>query len=518
MAPEHEIGIEVVPPPHGSRQLLIAAWLIVMTVALAVRLPGLTAAWPYMSYIDEGHLLHWVVDMLHNNTWLPTVSHYPPPMMVLMGLACRVYAPFYALQCGHSLVDDLSAAPPVYYDLVSPPEILLCGRITTLLVSLCLVVLVGLYASRLWGRGAGLLAAWWAALMPPFVYHSNIAVQDPLIALFAVAAFWAMEPRLGRAASVRDAVFAGVLAGCSAGTKYTTGLIVLAILVRVICMEESWRRRLVLMVGAAGGFAAGFLVCVAPLLRDIRAWVDGLRYQSLAYEVLPPVSTSFQAFVRSSFSENYADMGYPLAGLLAVSTVVALVIRRSRPAVMAMLVFFALTELLLVRYPYRPFRNQLPFLALGCVLLGGGGPLGAWIRQRWVWWIAAVLPVALFLPPLVERLQAECSRTDSRIEVVDYLAARVQPNDEVWVDQRLVILPSELVRIPGRTVVTPADRLSGISESRRSTWLVCPTLPESSARLVMAAGMSRQFSFGSAPLPAEAFQWRGNSLRIDIYR
>ncbi len=46
MAPEHEIGIEVVPPPHGSRQLLIAAWLIVMTVALAVRLPGVTAFGP----------------------------------------------------------------------------------------------------------------------------------------------------------------------------------------------------------------------------------------------------------------------------------------------------------------------------------------------------------------------------------------------------------------------------------------------------------------------------------------
>ncbi|HEY0514958.1 MAG TPA: hypothetical protein VGH73_23895 [Thermoanaerobaculia bacterium] len=97
------------------------AGLAVLIAALAVRLPALTAALPYMSYVDEGHVLHHVSYLLQRRTWEPDTYSYPTlPFYVIAG-AALAYSPVYAATHDRSLLQDLSEAPPEYYDILEPP-------------------------------------------------------------------------------------------------------------------------------------------------------------------------------------------------------------------------------------------------------------------------------------------------------------------------------------------------------------------------------------------------------------
>ena len=64
----------------------------ILIAATAVRLPTLTAGLPYMTYVDEGHVLHHVVHLLSAGTWEPSTYSYPSLPFYLVAGAALAYA------------------------------------------------------------------------------------------------------------------------------------------------------------------------------------------------------------------------------------------------------------------------------------------------------------------------------------------------------------------------------------------------------------------------------------------
>jgi hypothetical protein len=141
----------------------------ILSIALLVRLPALTAGLPYSSYVDENHILHPAVHLLADRTWEPTQYSYPSFPIYLVAAAAWIYSPVYEAVHGRPLREDLSPFPYRIYEILEPPELIVIGRLVTLAFSLGFVVLTGLLARRLAGPAAGLFAAWLAALLPAFV-------------------------------------------------------------------------------------------------------------------------------------------------------------------------------------------------------------------------------------------------------------------------------------------------------------------------------------------------------------
>ena len=98
----------------------LAAGIALLVVAAAVRLPALPAGLPYMTYVDEGHVLHHVVHLLAERTWEPGSYYYGSHTLYLVAGAAVAWSPFYAEIHGHSLANDLSRSPPQYYDVLEP--------------------------------------------------------------------------------------------------------------------------------------------------------------------------------------------------------------------------------------------------------------------------------------------------------------------------------------------------------------------------------------------------------------
>ncbi len=227
----------------------------ILTIALLVRLPTLTAGLPYLSYVDEGHVLHHVSYLLAERTWVPDTYSYPTlPFYTIAGVALA-YSPLYSAAHGRPLRADLSPAPPRYYDVLEPTELLILGRLVTLAFSLGLVVLTGLLARRLAGPAAGLLAAWLAALVPALVARSVIANVNPMAAFFALAALYfaegvrdAGEDRRPR----RAAVLAGVMVGLAGATKYPAAIVCLPVAAAILLAAAPWRERIVRLLLAGG--------------------------------------------------------------------------------------------------------------------------------------------------------------------------------------------------------------------------------------------------------------------------
>ncbi|HKV07438.1 MAG TPA: glycosyltransferase family 39 protein, partial [Thermoanaerobaculia bacterium] len=215
-----------------SKALLLA--LALLAVATLVRLPTLTAGFPYLNYVDEGHVLHHVVHHLERKTWEPDTYSYPTFPFYVVTAAALAWSPVYAAIHGRSLRDDLSPMPSIYYDIVLPTDLLVLGRLVTLAFSLGIVVLTGLYARRLAGPAAGFFAAWTAALLPALVVRSVIVNINPMVAFFVLAAFYFAEDARDGGRPWRGAALAGVMVGLATVTKYPSALVCLPVTLAIL--------------------------------------------------------------------------------------------------------------------------------------------------------------------------------------------------------------------------------------------------------------------------------------------
>jgi 4-amino-4-deoxy-L-arabinose transferase-like glycosyltransferase len=240
----------------------------VLLLALGLRVWGVDHGLPYAYNADEN--AHFVTRAigLFGHDWNPNYYVNPPAYTYLVHI---VLAIAYGGRAG---VSNSFAADPT--------NIWVLSRVLVGLLGTLAVWLLYLAGSRLVDRRVGLLAAGIMAVSFLPVFYSKLALNDVPTLAGVCLALWGTAGilRFGRA---RDYVFAGIGLGLACATKYTGGIVLLAI------------------VGAAGaqfaanggkGFAArglaitagaslvAFFIANPYSVLDTSAFLEGLTHQS----------------------------------------------------------------------------------------------------------------------------------------------------------------------------------------------------------------------------------------------
>jgi hypothetical protein len=508
----------------------LAPWLAVLAIAAGVRLPALTAGLPYMSYVDEGHVLHHATYLLEHHTWEPDNYSYPSLPFYLTAGAILAWSPAYALIHGHPLLDDLSPSPPDYYDILEPPELLVLGRLVTLAFSLGTVLLTGLLVRRLAGPAAGLFAAWLAALVPALVLRSSIVNVNPLVAFFVVAALFFADRARAAGHPRRDAILAGAMAGLAGATKYPAALVCLSVTLAILLAPAPGPERLRRLFLAGAAAVLALLLAMPALALRTAAVLHGVRDMGSVYGSQEAGSYWDQAVHRAEWDlpTSHPELGIVFLLLTAAGLAVGLRDRRWRGAVAGWLLFGLTTGLLVAPYQFRAFRNLLALVPLACA---AAALLYAWLRERvprraWLDLAAALLPALLFAPALHEYGTYQLALMDSRERAVRWLTRQVRPNERVLVLRELAFLPSRLDALPAKVQVRPWEKARSRVIECRDHYLVLGEVVRSDGRAKIHPSIRRWIlanyqvaaRFGSAATNPATDTFRGNDEMIYVLK
>ncbi|HKH44272.1 MAG TPA: glycosyltransferase family 39 protein [Thermoanaerobaculia bacterium] len=505
-----------------TRPRAILAGLVILLLALLVRAPGLAAGRPYIHYVDEGSFLHPVAHMLREGDWDQRSYLYPALPGLAVAAAARLYAPFHPLRHGGaSFRAALSAAPHPYYDILEPFELLVLARCLSLLAGLGLVVLTGLYARRLAGPSAGLFAAFLAAFVPALAIRGDNATVDPYAALFALACFHFADRARTSSRPGIEAALAGLMAGFAFTSKYPAVTAAAGAGLILLLGERSGREKIRLLALGAAAASAGVVAAMPSLVfRPQEVW-SAIERQGELYARLSSAPLWKQALVRAEWDLSYEhpELGAVYLLLTLAGVLLGLRDRRWARTVAGWLLVCAISLALYLPQGFQPFRNLLPLVPLSCVAVSFvfTAVRERLARPRWVDAAAALLVLACFGLPLAGYARERARLVDSRVQAVDWLAARVRPEDTVLVVSELAFLPSELDRLKCQVLVRRWEPATSFVARRRPRFVVAGRLRRKGGVTVNAARhelLGRFYDlrahFGEDATIARAGLWHGN--------
>jgi hypothetical protein len=173
------------------------------------------------------------------------MENYPPLTQYLYGLPVYLSGPNYPHELRPDTVPNrYGYAQDFLYRAGNDPErVAFLARLGAAACSALLVLLTFLFASRSFGRGAGLMAATLVAFLPDVLAHGGVAYNDIAIAAAFLAALWGIDAGL-RSPSLARGVAAGVLVSLAVGTKHSA-LLLGPIALVLIAMELAarWQQR-----------------------------------------------------------------------------------------------------------------------------------------------------------------------------------------------------------------------------------------------------------------------------------
>lgn len=376
---------------HGSRWVGVALAALLLIAGGAI----LGAMQRTSTTFDEIVMIAAGARGFETGDWKMAPEH-PPLVQYLYGLPVHLSGPAYP---------DESGVPPearthmgyrygyaqgFFWRSGNDPEVLaFLGRLPAVLCALALVLVVFLYARRIGGNGAGLLAAAATATLPDVLAHGGVAYNDLPLALAFLGAIWAIDeavrgPTLGRA------LLAGLLIGLALGTKNSAialapiAVLLLAAEAAVRWRDGAWRRR---AAGAAAVVLGGAYVALVLIYRG-DATLTEYRY-AVNFAIGHVTEKLVTAFLLGSTSTRGWWYFFPVAFLyktsaglhilLGISTIGlagavrarprSLLTSRLRAPAAGILVFGAL----LLRSDLNiGFRYALPLLPLLCIVAGVG--------------------------------------------------------------------------------------------------------------------------------------------------
>jgi hypothetical protein len=517
-----------------SHELSVSArwvWPVFLFCALSigalVRAPAVTAGYPYLEYVDEGHVLGPVQQTLATGRWDPSDNNYPELPVLAIVEASKLLSPLAARWAFVPSLAGISAERD-FYDRIDPPQLILVGRGLVLLVSVGIIALVGFLARRLAGDAAGGTAALAAALLPALVFRGAIVTVDAFATIFVLAALLLLA-RLERPKEWLRILGAGACCGLAAVSKYPSGLVGLAVVVVALEKSEwSWLERL-RGVALAGVAAAAAALTVMPSIWQTpgAVWKRILWQQSM-YTTMSVGSYWKETFERVEWDLPplpYAEVGLTMV-VLALAGGAWLIGRRSSRglALGAVTVSTALVGLC-VRYPFQAFRNLLPIAAIACV--GAGAVFGFLSerigRPRLAALVGAFLMVALLGTGARDYAWDRFRLEDSRKAAIDWIADHAAPQARVWVMAEATFARSETTRLRQRIRVEAWRQ--GRETIRRTgpLYLVLGNVQEGPDLIIGPEDRDWILSryrvcamFGSTVTQANGWFYRGNDLQLWI--
>jgi hypothetical protein len=506
--------------------------VVLLALAAFLRLAPVASCLPYISYVDEGHVLHPAIEILRTREFDPRRFTYPPLTSYLIIVAAKAYGPIYRLTHHHSLRSDLPRAQDFQtelgenYDLITPPEIVLLGRIVVACLSIGIVMLAGALARRLAGPRAGLLAMLFAAVCPALVSRGSIAIIDTTAAFFAIATFYFCE-RLRTAALEkisklwRFAALAGGAAGLAFGGKYTVGLVFVAVPITIAALPRPLIAKAPLLVVSLGGLILGLYAGVPIAVLHPERIVHELHTQARFYQSI----RSEQNYLGASLSSSEVGIILFLGGCAGLAWMIA---RRSTRMTGLSWLAFAVMLLITVGWtPFQPFRNLLSLVPLLCIALAF---LFAQTRRTAALIVVGLLCTAQLVWATTKQLQARLSKTDTRIQAIDWLRQHAPSDGKILGIRELAILPSEWKHVSPNTIVVPWFEAADILQQQHFDYVVTGNFDLRYATdpprwavyrdrwLASITPYPNAAQFGSVPTPVVPYLWRTNDERIVILK
>jgi hypothetical protein len=508
----------------------------VLTAALAIRAPLVLPSLPYLGYVDEGHVLHPVLTLLRTGGWDPQWYLHPSLTIYLITLLVHVMRPVYFLMHGHSLLQDLPIGAD-FYDLISPPEVILAGRCVVLAASLGIVALGMVLARRMAGQRAALAVGILLALCPALVQRGAIVIVDTVAALCVLATLLSAvrlrsaiaDGGASATSARREAFVAGLLAGASVAAKYPAGLVFLVVFFALLGPRHEWRSRgRLLLFATTGLFVSAFIGMPAFVLRT-RAVIAALLEQSRLYATpaLFSAGGGGAGLFRQALSPE--ELGAVVCALGVASYLALLWKRTTRPVALAWLAFGAALILPLLVHSYQPFRYALPLvppLLIAVAAFLFPAPPGPSSARVAVGGLVLLFVLVSFVPGLKWTYRERGVR-DSRAVFIDWLVTKAQPSHKVLFVRELAFLPKELDRVPATVVVAPWVETRTLTEGGTFDALVYGKFDLAGAltpRDSRVSDLARfeswletltiEARFGSNPTPIYTNFWRSNGELI----
>lgn len=520
-----------------SRRNESILWLALLVFAAFLRLAPIGANLPYISYIDEGHVLHPAIEILKAESFDSSRFTYPPLSSYLTVLAAEIYRPIYRFVHHHAFRRDLPSDADFHtplgdnYDLITPPEIIVLGRVVMAGLSIATVALAGLLARRLAGPSAGLFALSFAAVVPALVSRGGITILDTTATCFAITALYFCERMRGNSASAgRYAILAGLAAGLAFGGKYTVGVVFAAVLVTIATLSPV-RSKLPLVVAAFAGFVVGVFCGVPAAILHPAKILAELHAQAAFYQTIQAEQNYWTALLAAS------EVGVPLfvAGLAGVVLMVAR--PELRPAALAWLVFAILLLLVVGWARFQPFRNLLsivPLLSVSAAIFLEE------LRQYFVRRNAALGSALVSATAIVLSLgmawmslsyfRTRVSHVDSRIQAIDWLRQHATKQSTILGIRELAISPTEWKRLSAKVTVVSWFDAADFLARERFDFLVTGNFdlryaPDPAAWSAygtrwasLTSSLPDQAKFGAISTPVVPYLWRTNDELVFILK
>lgn len=437
---------------RAARRLWLGVLAAALVAAAAVRLPAVVAGYPYLAYVDEGHVLRPAQKQIVTGTWEAAENNYPRlpsrSIAAVAQLAAAAATPFRS----KPLLTDAERISG-FYDVIDPPELVIVGRVVSVLAGLAVVLVAGFYARRLAGDGAGAVAAMAAALLPALVLRGSIVIVDAYTTLFALAAL-ALASSVSEPRHWPRVLLAGACCGLAMVSKYPAGLVGLAVVVRLLLVHGTpWQRLARAAAAALAGLAAALLVMPSLATETGVIW-RGLLFEHRGSITHGTPSYWDQAVRRAEWDLHFErpELGVTFLLLALAGVAVAVVEPRWRRDGIAWAFFATVLVGFHASYAFQPFRHLLPVAALGCVAVG---VLAGWVGERLrhpvlVPAAVAALIVALFAPGDALYAAERARLRDTRSQAVDWLRRHRQPGQSVLVERQVALAPLDLRRLGGK--------------------------------------------------------------------
>jgi 4-amino-4-deoxy-L-arabinose transferase-like glycosyltransferase len=250
------------------------------------------------------------------------------------GAALFLYGPFYRQLHGHGFQEDLPIdrtlpSSKSNYDLITPVELIVAGRIVTAVLSVASMILAGIIAARLANSKAALFAMLLVAVCPALVTRASIVIVDTFAAFFVlVTLYFCLRTQTGMSKSVwREIGLAGFACGLTFASKYPVSIVGVAVLTSILRLSIAWSNRVRLVAFAAGGALLGILLG-APMtfIKPLTVWRDVVE-NVRAYAQIQ----STQGYIAQAISMSEASRPLLVVGLAGIILMLVAAIEPEAP-------------------------------------------------------------------------------------------------------------------------------------------------------------------------------------------
>jgi 4-amino-4-deoxy-L-arabinose transferase-like glycosyltransferase len=191
-----------------------AALSLIMLIAFAARVHGISYGLPDQLHLDEVHVVSHAI-RFGSGDFNPHFFYYPAFFMYLL---FALYGAAYVI--GHVLGVFPTAADFGIQYFIDPTMFYVIARVTAAAFGAGAAYVAAAAGARFATKRAGLLAAFLLALTPLHVEQSHFAITDVPLTFFMSLALY-LAARLTTEGGLRNYVLCGIAAGLGTATKYT---------------------------------------------------------------------------------------------------------------------------------------------------------------------------------------------------------------------------------------------------------------------------------------------------------